>query len=88
MKYRISFVGSPKGHPVQSRERVTQLVEAYSPASARLMAYDTHEHITGGLCGVQVEEVYVEHYRGSGLDRATPLPPPTRLSALPGVRVL
>lgn len=56
--YRISFVGKPIGSICAAfPDRVTREVQAESPKDARLMAYDTHEHIAGGADWVLCQEV-------------------------------
>ena len=54
MKYRIMFHGKKIGAIGVSSFQVVD-VEAESIEAARRKAYDTHEHIGGGLEGIQVK---------------------------------
>ena len=57
MRYWLGFYGRKRGalgicHPCET------VVEAESETEARTKAYDTHEHITGGVDGVDVARIY------------------------------
>lgn len=44
-RYRIEFVGTPRGSIGFHREHIAMEVEAVDEDAARLAAYETHEHV-------------------------------------------
>jgi hypothetical protein len=55
-RYVITYTGRKVGSLGFNHELVQREVEAESRSDAALKAYDTHEHIPGGVGGVIVTE--------------------------------
>ena len=57
-KFLIEGEGSPVGSiGAFTRKRFRRVVERATPADAALAAYETHEHIPGGVDGVTVTDL-------------------------------
>lgn len=58
VKYKLTFYGKRKGSVHGAFPSLTELeVESSSEDAAAMRAYETHEHITGGVMGVKVEKL-------------------------------
>jgi hypothetical protein len=55
-RFQIKFYGKKNG-ALGLSFLVEKIVEAENEKLARMKAYDTHEHISGGLEGIYVREI-------------------------------